>query len=211
MSWDGQDLIPISALQHYVFCPRQCALIHVEQTFEENLFTLRGRLAHESIHKREAETDRSVRVERALPLWSDRLGLIGQADLVEFPQTGTPYPVEYKSGRQRKRRKRLSYEVQLCAQAMCLEEMLGCPVPKGALYYLSSRHRTEVFFSEELRKLVEQTVEAVRSLLREGSVPPPVNDARCRDCSLLDVCMPDVITSFGRQTTNAVGLYEVES
>ncbi|MGY4706961.1 CRISPR-associated protein Cas4 [Candidatus Bipolaricaulota sp. J31] len=129
--WAQEGLVPISALQHYVYCPRQCALIHVEQIWEENIYTLRGRRAHERVEIPEGIVREGVRVEYALPLWSQRLGLVGRADVVEFPD-GVPYPVEHKVG---PRRARHADEVQLCAQALCLEEMLGVRVPKGALFY----------------------------------------------------------------------------
>lgn len=182
----GDEPIPISALQHYVYCPRQCALIHVEGVWEENLFTLRGRRAHEGVDVPEGMVREGVRVEYALPLFSERLGLVGRADVVEF-HGGAPYPVEHKVG---PRRARLADEVQLCAQALCLEEMLGVEVPRGALFYRASRRRREVRFTPELRALVERTVVEVRALLESARLPPPVHDARCRDCSLVDACMP---------------------
>lgn len=187
MSWAEEDLVPISALQHYVYCPRQCALIHMEQTFEENLFTLRGQRAHENVDMPEDFIKEGVRIEQAVPLWSERLGLAGRADVVEFPPDGVPYPVEHKVGYRKARR---ADEVQLCAQALCLEEMLGCSVPKGALYHHASRRRREVCFTPELRAQVEQVIHAVRQLLRGQQLPPPVADARCRDCSLIEACLP---------------------
>lgn len=178
--------IPVSALQHYVYCPRQCALIHLEGVWEENLYTLRGRRAHEGVDLPEGMVREGVRVEYALPLFSERLGLVGRADVVEF-HGEIPYPIEHKVG---PRRARLADEVQLCAQALCLEEMLGVAVPKGALFYRASRRRREVAFTPELRARVEHTVAAVRALLDSRHLPPPVNDARCRDCSLVDACLP---------------------
>jgi len=130
-----------------------------------------------------------VRVEYALPLFSERLGLVGRADVVEF-HGGVPYPVEHKVG---PRRARKADEVQLCAQALCLEEMLGVEVPKGALFYRASRRRREVVFTPALRAFVEETVEKVQELLRTAQLPPPVNDARCRDCSLAEACMPYLV------------------
>ncbi|MFQ5597405.1 MAG: CRISPR-associated protein Cas4 [Nitrospiria bacterium] len=179
----------ISALEHYSYCPRQCALIHVEQTFDENLYTLRGQAVHSRVDEVRTEYQEGVRVERALPLWSERLGLIGKADVVEF-HGATPYPVEYKHG---PRRKRKHDDLQLCAQAMCLEEMTGQAVPKGAIFHHSSRRRREVKFDAELRDLVAATVQAVRDMLASRAVPPPVNDQRCRHCSLLESCMPAAV------------------
>jgi len=188
--WLEDGWIMISALQHYVYCPRQCALIHMEQTYEENIFTLRGNRVHERVDTPEAEQLSDRRVERALPIWSERLKLIGKADCVEFLPDGTAYPVAYKVG---KRKSKTADQVQLCAQAMCLEEMLGKPVPKGALYYYQSRRRMEVDLTPSLRNFVEQTVEQVREMLQSQRLPRPVNDARCRDCSFYDACMPQMV------------------
>ncbi len=188
------DLVMISALEHYSYCPRQCALIHVEQTFDENLYTLRGRAVHERVDEPVAEFQEGVRVERALPLWSKRLGLIGKADVVEFHGV-TPFPVEYKHGSKRERE---HDDLQLCAQAICLEEMTGKSVPLGAIYYHSSRRRREVEFSERLRSEVEAATNEIRKMLSEKRISPPVNDARCRHCSLKESCMPAVVGEQAR-------------
>lgn len=190
---EPDDYVLISALQHYAYCPRQCALIHVEQTFEENLYTLRGQRIHEKVNTPEYELIEGVRVDRALSIWSHQLGLTGIADVVEFFADGTPYPVEYKSG---SRKPRDADEIQLCAQALCLEEMFQKSVPTGAIFHHASKRRREVFFNQELRLLVLETTQAVRYLIAEGSVPWPVADQRCRDCSLLEACMPHAIKSF---------------
>lgn len=187
MAWEEEDWVPISALQHFAYCPRQCALIHVEQTFDENLFTLRGRRLHEHVDLPGEAVREGIRVERSLPLWSERLGLFGKADVLELPSPNRPYPLEYKSGPRRARR---ADEIQLCAQAMCLEEMLGVSVPAGAIYHHASRRRREVVFTEALRQEVEEATRSVRALMRSRQLPPPVADARCRDCSLLDACIP---------------------
>ena len=192
MSQDDADLdsIPISALNHYAYCPRRCALIHVEQTFDENMYTMRGRDLHERADMpEESGQEGEARVERALPLWSKRLGLIGRADVVEFHEE-TPYPVEYKSGH---RRQWDNDDLQLCAQAICLEEMTGKPVPCGAIYHHGSRRRREVVFDESLRHGVEEAVVAIRKMLAERVLPPPVNDKRCDHCSLKESCLPSVI------------------
>lgn len=178
--------VPISAIQHYAYCPRQYALIHLEQIWEDNLYTLRGHRAHARVHLPEGLVREGIRVEYGLPLWSDRLGLVGQADVVEFP-AGTPYPVEHKVGPRKYRR---ADELQLTAQAICLEEMFSISVPKGALFYRKSKRRREVAFTPELRAEVEEAVRAIRKLLTTEALPPPANDARCRDCSLADACMP---------------------
>ncbi|MBI3921452.1 MAG: CRISPR-associated protein Cas4 [Armatimonadetes bacterium] len=179
--------VPVSALEHYIYCPRQCALIHVEQVFEENIWTLRGRRVHDKAHDGPTETQNGVRVERGLPLWSERLGLTGMADVVEF-DGDVPFPVEYKHG---KRKEGLFNDVQLCAQALCLEEMLGVEVGRGAIYHHSSRRRRVVEFTPELRALTEKTVADVREMLTKQEVPPPVNDERCEECSLWDACLPE--------------------
>ena len=180
----------VSALEHYSYCPRQCALIHVEHVFDENLYTLRGRRVHERVHEPDSALEDGTRVERELPTFSDRLGLVGKADVVEFPSGSAPYPVEYKSGA---RRQSVHDDVQLCAQALCLEEMLGQEVPKGAIYHFASRRRQEVMLDEELRSLTVETVKLVREMLGSEALPPPVADARCPKCSLYDACMPNVL------------------
>lgn len=185
--------VPISALEHYSYCPRQCALIHVEQTFEENLFTIRGSLLHERADSAEVTVVDGVRVVRGMPLWSDRLGLRGKGDAVEFRPDG-PYPIEYKSGR----RLGPHADYQLCAQALCLEEMLGVAVQAGAVYYHASRSRHEVVLGGDLRARTLRMIASIRGLLREQRVPPAVNDARCPNCSLIDACLPAGISEGAR-------------
>jgi CRISPR-associated exonuclease Cas4 len=192
---DTDDYVMLSALQHYAYCPRQCALIHIEQTFEENLFTLRGQRVHEKVNTPEYELIEGVRVDRALPLWSHQHRLTGIADVVEFLEDGTPYPVEYKSG---SRKPRDADDIQLCAQAICLEEMFQRPVPAGAIFHHASKRRRPVQFDANLRSQVISTAQAVRTLLAIGTLPPPVADARCRDCSLIETCMPHAIHDFAR-------------
>ena len=190
---DGVIEVQISALEHYSYCPRQCALIHVEQTFEENLFTIRGQIAHERVDSAGDSVERGVKVARALPLWSDRLSLRGKSDLVEFRETG-PYPVEYKLGK----RAGIHADLQLCAQALCLEEMLGMDVSRGAIYYHGLRRRHEVEFDAALRSATLRAVEAVREQLRSQQLPPAPNDARCPACSLLNACLPSIIGEQAR-------------
>ena len=202
--WGEDDLVMISALEHYSYCPRQCALIHVEQTFDENLYTLRGRTVHDRVDEPVCNFQEGVRVERALPLWSKRLGLIGKADVVEF-QGVTPYPVEYKHGSKRERE---HDDLQLCAQAICLEEMTGKPVPQGAIYYHSSRRRREVQFTRLLRTEVEVATSEIRRILSKKTLPPPVNDNRCRHCSLKESCMPAAIGEKARVAELLKTLFE---
>lgn len=194
------DLIPISALNHYAYCSRRCALIHMEQTYEENLYTLRGNHLHERTDQPdESGWEDGIRVERALPLWSKQLGLIGKADVVEF-HGETPYPVEYKSGPNRQFD---NDDLQLCAQALCLEEMTGKAVPRGAIYHHSSRKRREVECTPELRGQVVQSIQAIRRMLASEQLPPPVNDRRCTHCSLRESCMPSVVDE-GQQASAVV-------
>ena len=195
MAWTDEDLIPISALEHFSYCPRQCGLIHLEQVWAENIATTRGGLVHSRVDEPTQETRPGIRREFGLPLWSERLGLIGRADLVEF-QTDHAYPVEYKVGR----RRAWGHEaIQLCAQALCLEEMLGQPVPRGAIFYHGSRARREIECDDALRAIVEKTTTAARTMLASQRLPAPIADARCRKCSLRDECLPDTISRNGRE------------
>ena len=192
--WPDAALVPISALQHHAYCSRQCALIHVEQVWDENVYTLRGRRAHERVDQAGGATRDGVRTEHALPLCSDRLGLVGKADAVEFAADGTPRPVEHKVGSRSKGTwARLADETQAVAQAVCLEEMFGRPVPVAALFYGKTRRRVEVVVTAERRAALAERVAEVRQLLRESRLPPPVADGRCPKCSLVETCMPGVV------------------
>jgi CRISPR-associated exonuclease Cas4 len=191
--FDPEDYVMLSALQHYVFCPRQFALIHIDRVWDENIYTLRGQMVHERVNIPEDELVDEVRIERALPLWSHRWGIRGIGDVVEFDSDGTPYPVEYKSGT---KKGRLADEVQLCAQAMCLEEMLDREVSTGAIYHAASKRRREVKIDDKLRALTETAIVSCRQILLTHKLPPPVNDKRCDDCSLIDACMPNSIASL---------------
>ncbi len=192
--WSDSDLIAISALEHWSYCPRQCALIHLEQTYDENLYTLRGNRAHQAADDATDDDVRGVRTVRAMPIWSHRLGLTGRADIVEF-HGETPYPVEYKSGA---RRTWQHEAVQLCAQAICLEEMLGVPVPAGAIWYHASRKRREIACDEVLRAVTERMVDDVRAMLAGSSLPSAPNDARCPKCSLFEACLPALTANPAR-------------
>lgn len=200
---EDNDPVMISALEHWSYCPRQCALIHIEQTFDENLYTMRGQAVHKRVDEPESEIVDGVCVERAVPLWSKRLGLIGKADVVEF-HGAVPYPVEYKHG---PRREKEHDDLQVCAQALCLEEMTGQEVPRGAIYHHSSRRRREVIFTPELRRRVEEAIVNIRQLLARGTLPPPVNDRRCERCSLIESCMPSVIGEQERARVLVRGLF----
>lgn len=180
-------LTPISALQHYLFCPRQCALIHLEQIWLDDAATAHGQLLHERVDGGRPDRRDGVKVVRGLALRSLTLWLTGKADAVEFHGV-TPYPVEYKRGRPKSHR---ADEVQLCAQALCLEEMFGTPVPEGALFYGQTRKRLTVVFDPELRALTRDTAIACAAMLGEGRTPPPVRTPACRRCSLHEACCPD--------------------
>lgn len=145
-----------------------------------------------------------ARMEYALPVWSDRLNLIGKCDVVEFWPDGTVYPVEYKHG---SKRKWLNDDLQLAAQAICLEEMLGRPVPRGAIFHATSHRRREVVITSELEKLVEETVDAIRAMLISGKLPPPVNDARCKECSLKYICQPEALAGQDKQRQQRQSLF----
>ncbi len=193
---ESSDPIAISALQHWCYCPRQCALIHQEQAFEDNVHTARGQAVHRLVDLPSDLIKGGIKIERALPLWSERLGLIGKADLVEVHPDGTRFPVEFKHGR---RRRALHDDLQLAAQAMCLEEMLGRAVPKGAIYHASSRRRREVEISSTLRDKVAETVAAIRAMLEAERLPPPANDARCPACSLIEICQPALVANYAQR------------
>lgn len=197
------DLLPISALQHLEFCPRRCALIHLEGLWAENVQTAQGRLLHRRVHEAPSESVGGVRVARGLRLASRELGLFGVADVVEFhPVAGgtasgvslpsvsgrwQPFPVEYKRGR---RRSEMSYLVQLCAQALCVEEMLQATVPAGALYHGKSRRRQEVTFDVALRERTRTRAHELHELIGAGTTPPPEKSRKCKFCSLAGKCLP---------------------
>lgn len=201
--------IPLSALNHWVYCPRRCGLIHLDGQFTDNLHTARGNAEHDRVDRVSHETSRSgARVEYALPVWSDGLGLIGKCDAVEFWPDGTIYPVEYKHG---PKRKWLNDDLQLAAQALCLEEMLGRPVPHGAIFHASSHRRREVAITAELRALVVQTADAIRAMLASDRLPPPVNDARCKECSLHALCQPEVVAAAARRRMELAQLFDPDT
>lgn len=255
---DDDRLLPISGLQHLAFCPRQCALIHLDGVWSENFFTAAGRVMHERVHNADSETRGDVRTARGLWLRSKRLGLVGIADVVEFrrvdspfddatPQAQTskqstvndapqssnaptlnadapsetqtdaterpivavklpkrrgfwsPYPVEYKRGQPKKNN---CDAVQLCAQAICLEESLGCAILEGALFYGTTKRRVVVRFDAELRAETEELARRFRTLVDSEVVPEPVASPRCKSCSLADECLPDVRKSASRYLRN---------
>lgn len=201
------DPVPLSALNHWAYCPRRCGLIHLEREFTDNIHTARGNAEHDKVDGIHHEASGDRRIETALPVWCDRVGLIGKCDVVEFLSDGTPYPIEYKHG---PKRKWLNDDIQLAAQAICLEEMLDRPVPKGAIFHASSHRRREVAITQELRWLVEETATAIRAMLASGKLPPPVNDARCRECSLKDICQPEALADRAKQQQQRQSLLNPE-
>ncbi len=180
-----EPAVAISAIEHFAYCPRQCALIHCDGVWSDNAHTVRGTHAHRRVDSGRHRTERGKRVLRGIPLWSESLGLTGRADVVEV--TGNDiYPVEYKSGT----RHGLAADLQLCAQALCLEEMLNVDVPVGSVWYGGPRRRLEVRFTPALRRQVQNIVAAIRNQLLTGELPVAVNDGRCRECQLLHHCLP---------------------
>ncbi len=191
MSFELDDLVSISALSHFVYCKRRCALIHIEQIWTENLFTAEGREMHERAHDGGSEIRGDVRTDRGLAIRSLRLGLSGIADVVEFHRqpdgSWQPFPVEYKLG---KPKADDCDTVQLCAQAMCLEEMLNVSIPAGALFYGKTRRRLDVSFDTRLRDKTEETARSVHALFDSGRTPEAVYAKRCESCSLIAQCLP---------------------
>jgi CRISPR-associated exonuclease Cas4 len=211
------ELLPVSALQHLVFCERQCALIYIEQVWAENAQTVEGHDLHERVDEGAGETRANLRVARGVPLRSFRLGLAGKADVVELRRVGDGesdqgvilpdvagrwalFPVEYKRGKP----KRSSCDrVQLCAQALCLEEMLSVEIPRGALFYGKTRRRLDVMFDTALRRETERAADRLRHLIGSGITPLARREPKCRECSLLQICMPDASKSSARSYIEA--------
>ncbi len=191
--------IPLSALQHAVYCLRQAALIHLERLWEENRFTAEGRIMHVKADRPDSRRARGKRRETSLAIASKRLGIAGVSDLVEFSiseKDEIPYPVEYKRGKPKLHR---ADEVQLCAQALCLEEMTGQSVPEGALFYGETKRRISVPFDEDLRRTTEETIIALREIFTSRQTPKAIyKPSRCRACSLLDLCRPKAMSGSVR-------------
>jgi CRISPR-associated exonuclease Cas4 len=207
--YQEDDLLPLSGLQHMSFCERRWALIHIEGQWEENLYTTEGRLMHERAHSGEVESRPGVLIRRTLSLRSFRLGLSGQSDIVEFlPCTGgepgivmprrdglwRPYPIEYK--RSRDKHGGTAYRIQLCAQALCLEEMMGVPVLEGAVFDSQAKRRDRIAFDAELRSEVERLALRMHELFTAQWTPQPVYERKCEKCSLNGVCLPRGIQSM---------------
>lgn len=199
------QLLPISALQHLIFCERQCALIHIEQVWADNQFTSEGNLLHERTHEGPDESRPGVRITRGMPVRSFALGLSGQCDVVEFHagsagaspalesaslSSSHVLPVEYKRG---KPKAHAADEVQLCGQALCLEEMLRVHIERGMLYYGKRRRRTDVVFNSELRELTRDTAQRLHALITSRETPIAQREKKCESCSLVEICMPDAL------------------
>jgi CRISPR-associated exonuclease Cas4 len=184
----AMDSLPISALQHLLFCPRQCALIHLDQRWTENRFTAEGRVMHEHAHEGPDESRPGLRITRGLPVRSEKFKIHGVCDIVEFHQNGTVLPVEYKRGKPKAHR---ADEVQLCAQALCLEETLQITIPLGYLYYGLPHRRTAVPLDTTLRDLTIATATSLHQLLNQTSLPPAIYEKnKCPSCSLIETCQP---------------------
>lgn len=194
--FSDSDLLPISGLQHLLYCERQCALIHLDRVWEENLFTAEGRLLHEKTHEEQNESRGNIKICRSLHLKSLNLGLFGVSDVVEFYYENISravnkiIPIEYKRGKAKSNR---CDEIQLCAQMLCLEEMLDISIGFGYLYYGSTKRRVKITFDEELRNLTKATAEKYHALIQARRLPQPsFEKKKCNNCSLFNICMPTV-------------------
>ncbi len=191
--FDSETLIiPLSAINQYIYCPRRAGLIHIEGMFTHNEHTVIGSQLHEGADIPGYETVRGVTMLRALPVWSDRLGLSGKCDVVERHPDKSLVPVEYKKG---KRRKFENDDAQLCAQALCLEEMFEQDVPWGVIFHAGSKRRREVEFTEGLRRFTIETIKALRRMIEEETVPQSVYKPQCSECSLFENCIPEITSS----------------
>lgn len=187
------DFIMISALQHYIFCPRQCGLIHIDDVWQDNLFTVRGEILHEKVDTDTYESRGDVKTVRGLRIHSHKYGLVGRCDVVEFKQTSKGkevLPVEFKAGEPKDD---ISDKVQLCAQVFCLEEMLKIQIPKAAFFYGKIRRRNLIDINLELRTQTEEVINNVRKLIGSKKVPIIEYSAKCRNCSLINFCQPKAL------------------
>ena len=183
-----EPVVPVSAIEHFAYCPRQCALIHCDGVWSDNEHTVRGSRAHRRVDSGARRRERGRVVLRSIPLWSEALGLSGRADAVEVDDDDSVRPVEYKAGV----RHGNAADLQLCAQAMCLEEMLAVDIPHGYVWYGGPRRRTMVSFTSALRSEVRSVVEEIRRQMLTGILPDAVDDERCNECQLLHHCLPEL-------------------
>ena len=205
----GNQLLPISALQHLIFCPRQCALIHVERLWAENQFTVEGRHLHDKAHDGKSETANGVRIARGLWVKSNRLGITGQADVVEFHPDSRIVPVEYKRG---KPKKDDSDRVQLCAQALCLEDMKQTEIESGSLFYGTRQRRTDVQFDDRLRQTTLDKIQQLRHMIDNRITPSATRAPKCEKCSLLELCIPEAMRfQTGAQAWNSRQFEAIEN
>jgi len=199
-------MIPLSALNQFLFCPRRAALIHIDGIFKDNEHTLLGDLAHEHADLPGYEVAKGVTLWRALPVWSERLGLSGKCDVVEQHSNGALCPVEYKKG---KRRRFENDDAQLCAQAFCLEEMFQTAITHGAIFHAESKRRREVEFTAELRAATAAAAAELHQLLDSQRVPPAIFKPACEECSLFNVCLPKATRTGSRAARLAGQLFEI--
>ena len=185
-----EPVVSISAIEHFAYCPRQCALIHCDGVWNDNAHTVRGTHVHRRVDSGRHRQERGRMVLRAIPLWSEELGLSGRADAVEI-KDGEVRPVEYKAGT----RHGIAADLQVCAQALCLEEMLQVEIPFGHVWYGGPRRRLQVDFNPALRDLVRATIDDIRKQLVAGDLPPAPNDERCKECQLHGHCLPELTSS----------------
>jgi len=197
------DKLPLSALNHFLFCQRRAALIHLEQSFEQNIHTVEGNIVHDRVDTPGYHILRGVKVLRAMPVWSDCLGLSGKCDVVEKHPDGRLVPVEFKKS---KKKSYINDDVQVCAQGICLEESLGIEIAGGSIFFAASKHRREVPFTPELREMVEQTAAALHEMIDSRVTPTAQRKKACSQCSLINICLPDAMrlkrgtsTWFARQ------------
>jgi CRISPR-associated exonuclease Cas4 len=187
------DFIMISALQHYIYCPRQCGLIHVDDVWNENLFTVRGNILHEKVDTDTYESRGTLKTVRGLRIHSFNYGITGRCDVVEFRTTRNEnevMPVEFKAGEPKED---ISDKVQLCAQVLCLEEMLNTQISRAAFFYGKLRRRNVVEIDDELRKQTEEVITKVREIVSSRTVPTAEYSSKCRNCSLIDICQPKAL------------------
>jgi CRISPR-associated exonuclease Cas4 len=200
--------IQLSAISQYSYCPRRFYLIYLETEFEDNTFTLQGSQLHDKVDRSdESNSMPGVRIERALRLRSTEYNLYGKADIVEFREDGSIFPIEYKRG---KKRHQTPDDRQLCAQALCLEEMFDKPIESGAIFYGQSRRRRDVHFDARLRDETISTIHSIADLIRNQGIPPPANDSRCRHCSIKNICQPSALLKADGFSMNDIFLLDKE-
>ena len=219
MAYKESEYLQVSGIQHYLFCRRQWALIHIENQWAENVLTVSGNILHETAHSAERPTKRGdVIITYSMPVFSPTLGVSGMCDVVEFQKdpNGTvingfdgrfvPYPIEYKRGSPKENSSDI---FQLCTQALCLEQMLCCDIPKGALYYGETRRRLEVVFTDELRNRVTDTLKEMHDLYKRGYTPKVKPTKACRSCSLQELCLPQLMRTTSVKTYIENSLKEI--